>query len=43
MIMKKSFDKGLNEIASAFEKRAITYLRIPKINSKAFLLFVFGF
>ena len=27
MIMKKSFDKGLNEIASAFEKRAISLFK----------------
>ena len=27
MIMKKSFDKGLNEIASAFEKRAINLFK----------------
>ena len=27
MIMKKSFDKGLNEIANAFEKRAINLFK----------------
>ena len=27
MIMQKSFDKGLNEIASAFEKRAISLFK----------------
>ena len=43
MIMKKSFDQGLRKIADAFEKRAISYLRILKINSKDFLQLIFEY
>ena len=37
MIMKKSFDKGLNEIANAFEKERLIYLRALKIKFRDFL------